>query len=165
MLRTRISSNIDVLNIFSEVYKFLPNENTIRPTLKILEKKYILKEHINKYWKSEKDFIKSNIFGFDTFIDNCNKINTLDKIKIDEWVFKECEFPYNTQCNHWILWKYSDTMNSFLLDNDNIININNIITENIQNIINGDNFDFGWYPNPKPSIFDFFHIHVFWTTL
>ena len=162
MLRTCINSDINVLNAFSTIYRFLPNENTIRPTLKILEEKQNLKRQIDEFWNSERDFIKANVFGFKTFINNCNKIDTNDKKEINEWVFKECQFPYNTHCNHWILWKYSDTMQSFIINNNSIKFINNIITENIKDIIKSNNFDFGWYPNPKPSIPDFFHIHVFW---
>jgi len=164
MLRTFINSDINVLNAFSRIYRFLPNENTIRPTTDILEQKQYIKNHIDNFWNSDKDYIKANVFNFETFINNLNKIDTIDKKEIDEWVFKECDFPYNTQSNHWILWKFSDTMQSFMINSDSINLINSIITQNIKNIIKSDNFDFGWYPNPKPSIPDFFHVHVFWNS-
>lgn len=162
MLRSRINSDINVLNLFSIVYKFLPNENTIRPTCKILEEKEKLKKHINKYWNSEKDYIKANIFNFETNINTDNKIYTIENSNYDEWIFKECQFPYNTNHNHWILWKYSDTMNSFIINNESIKNINKIIEDNLKKSVKNNNFDFGWYSNPRPSIQDFFHIHVFW---
>jgi hypothetical protein len=163
MLRTFINSNINILNVFSKVYRFLPNENTIRPTLEILEEKKNLKRHISECWNSERDFIKANVFDFETFIDTDNKIKTYNKLEYDGWVFKKCQFPYNTTDNHWILWKYSDTMESFIIDNNNINKINSIIEGYLKDKVKNDNFDFGWYPNPKPSIPDFFHVHVFWS--
>ena len=48
-----------------------------------------------------------------------------------------------------------------MIINDEIITddeINQEITKQLNYIIGSDNFDFAWYKNPKPTIYDFFHV-------
>jgi len=162
MLRNIVSSNTEVLNTLHNIYNFLPDYMSIRPTEQVIQKKIQSRLYIDTVWRSERDFIKSKVFRIRAFIGDNNRICTTDDIIIDDWIFKPSQFPYNINGNHWILWKYSNTMTDFEINENNIKIINDIIIEQLRNINTNDNFDFGWYPNPKPSIPDFFHVHVFW---
>ena len=160
MLRCKISPDHECLNKLHEQFKWIPNSENIRPTPAVLEAKVATLEIIDQQWMSCKDFILHKVFKRE-----CKKIVDryyVPDMNIDETtiVFAPNEFPYSIETgNHWVLWygcieqPYSDDR------------INMDVNKELQRVLEGSqNYDFAWYENPKMSIPDFYHIHVFWTT-
>lgn len=179
MLRNKIDSNINCLDKLNQEYEWLPNSLSIRPTLEDIEKKKILYEKIELEWIGYLDYIYHEIFDFEYMVDkisgkkyiNLHHLNNFDKHK--KWIFKPSIFRYNLipESNHWILW---NTDKDFNYDYPDEL-INQIIFEEIKKIINNDytnyynyndydynKIQFAWYKNPKPTIPEIYHIHVFW---
>ena len=164
MLRTLISSDINILNSLSKSYLFLPNECNIRPTPELIKQKEQSIKYISSYWSSMYDYMKHSVFNVKAKI-NKDGIMYTDDTPTQEWIFKQAQYPYNiSNGNHWILWKYSDSMTSFDISN-NVHTINKIIETRLYLSLKHNNFNFAWYPNPKPSIPEFFHVQVFWQEL
>jgi hypothetical protein len=73
-------------------------------------------------------------------------------------------FPYDIKCdetNHWVLLNSTKDFNYDF----NIDIINKVIENHLSyHTILGAPFQFVWYKNPKPTIPEFYHIQVFWTS-
>jgi len=158
MLQTCISSDVNELNKLNETYNWLPNEKTIRPNDNDKLKKYFMNNEISYEWKSMKDFILHKVFNQNYVLEN-NKKSVIDTEKINDWVFQESMFRYDIpqETNHYILWN----KNNFTVHFSNEV-IDMLIKKHIKEIVNHDNFDFGWYVNPQPTVHDFYHVQVFW---
>ena len=141
----KIDPDINNLNILFEKFKWLPNEEKIRPTDNILIKKRI--------------FIKSILdinMTFEEYIINI----FFDKNKFNQKYFVKNSFPYNIEGNHYIMWYYKyDEIYDDLINKD--------IYDNIFKIVKNNNFNFAWYENPKMSIPSkvLYHVQVFWIDL
>ena len=177
MIRNMIPSDLELLNQLNKLYKWLPNSETIRPSSYDLMMKHLRLNQINNEWVSMSDYIKYKIFRQNAYINSLGKkqIKNPDQTIQYEWVFSESDFKYNLvpQSNHWVLWSSIYKQNEKLITNptdelitnptDEFINeINQVITKELINIIGSNNFNFAWYKNPKPTIYDFFHVQVFW---
>ena len=143
MLRTLISSDINILNKLNKTYSFIPNEDSIRPTPILMKQKKISIDYISTYWNSMRDYINHNVFDVKAKINRDGLMYSDDK-SVQEWVFKEAQFPYNiNNGKHWILWKYSNTMADYDISN-NVHTINKIIETKLYLILKHDNFNFAW---------------------
>ena len=154
-----ISSDINILNILIQVYPWIPNKDTIRPSEKVLEKKIELIEKLNNQNILLSDHIITTIFNND-----------------DNKVFIENPFPYNINGNHYVMWYYNHDIidrifkdTQLIHDKSIIHDINIDIINSIYDIISHYNFNFAWYENPKMSIndkknYNLYHIQVFWIT-
>jgi hypothetical protein len=142
MVRGRISSSIDDLNILNRQYNWIPNEYTIRPTQEDLEHKWALMDSIHCGWPSMKEYVWKEIL----------------KESKEEWVFEPSIFRYGIpkEANHWILW---NTICDFTREFDE-----NVINTVLEGFLEK-NVDFAWYKNPKPSVPEYYHIQVFWIHL
>jgi len=162
LLRNKINSNIQDLNELHKYYKWIPDENMIRPNSKVLEDKRIFSDYVLSKWASFKDFILDTHFKYPINIkDGYRCIHS--EVKKSEWNFQKSLFPYDLlpEVNHYILWNcLYDYFNDF---NESIINT--IIKDTIESMLATDSFDFAWYKNPKPSIPDLWHCQVFWVRL
>jgi len=162
LLRNKISSNIQDLNELHKYYKWIPDENMIRPNPKVLEDKRIFSEYILRKWASFKDFILDTHFKYPINIkDGYRCIHS--EVKKSEWNFQKSLFPYDLlpEVNHYILWNcLYDYFKDF---NESMINT--IIKDTIESMLGTDSFDFAWYKNPKPSIPELWHCQVFWVRL
>ncbi len=107
-----------------------------------------------------RDFILHEIFGKSTFIDDYGRLHAVDDA-VNETivVFRPSHFPYNVQggSNHWIMW--------FGCSDSPTMNVSDCIVKRLREHLGHDAFDFAWYPNPKMSIPEFYHVHVFWVSL
>jgi len=165
MLRNKIGSELEILDKLSEIYHWIPNSKSIRPSLQIIEKKKNLNKNIELNWKSKKDYIIHTIFGEEYYVDEetgYKFVHSKHFKSYYKWFFKPSIFPYNLECretNHWILWNSEKDFNYDFPEEE----INEIIKRHLfyQTQI-GAPFEFVWYKNPKPTINDFFHIQVFW---
>lgn len=144
MFKCRISNDISELNELNKIYKWIPNENQVRPSKETKEKKDLLYSYLISIDKNINDYILENIF-----------------LSSDTWIFIKSMFPYNIETgNHYILWNKLYKFNQTIDENE----INTVISENIFNLVNHCNYDFVWYINPKLTIPDIFHVQVFWTS-
>lgn len=180
-IRSEVSSDVQILNyLSSEGRKWIPNENTIRPKPEIIEKKNISFLNIHNTWYSLDDYILYKVFGkkyevtreqkfriildIDQSIYNDTNVNERKKkleslVSKNDMVFIENAYPYDVEGNHWVLW-YGTKEQPYSSQQ---------VTEHIQSKILkiiGENvyYDFIWYNNPKMSVPEFFHVHVFWFT-
>jgi len=162
LLRGKISSNIQDLNDLHKEFWWIPDENMVRPTPKILEDKQQFSNYILYNWMSFKDFILDKIFGCPVDIED-GHIYVINQVQKSEWNFSRSIFPYDlpNNVNHYVLW---NSKYEYYKDFDDIT-INTIIKETLDTMVNSDEFDFAWYKNPKPSIPELFHVQVFWVKL
>jgi hypothetical protein len=158
MIRRRISSDIQDLNKLHEEYWWIPNENMIRPSPKVLEDKKHFSNYVLGNWMSFRDFILDTHFKYPIDVED-GHICIRDHIKSSEWNFQKSLFPYNlpSDVNHYILW---NSFHNYSANFDDSV-INGIIKDTLEHMI-GTNFDFAWYCNPKPSIPELYHVQVFW---
>ena len=177
MIRNMIPSDLELLNQLNKLYKWLPNSETIRPSSYDLMMKHLRLNQINNEWVSMSDYIKYKIFRQNAYVNFLGKkqIKNPNQTIQYEWVFAESDFKYNLvpQSNHWVLWSSIYKQNEKLLtnstptdelitDDEFIDEINKEIEKQLNNMIGSDNFNFAWYKNPKPTVYDFFHVQVFW---
>ena len=161
MIRGQISPNLNELNEFHKLYSWIPNENMIRPNEKDLELKLEFSKYALTRWQSYKDFILHYFFKCPFIIQN-NKFVVFEQIR-NEWSFTKSIFRYNLPKNveHYILWNSFNDMNATFTNET----INLLIEKYLKKIVGADTFDFAWYYNPKPTVFELWHVQVFWIKL
>lgn len=147
-----ISCDINTLNILNRVYSWIPNENTIRPSKEILEKKIEFIKNLDNKNITLHDSIISSLFKND-----CT----------EQKLFIKNPFPYNTEGNHYIMWYYNYNIVNGVGIQNMIQDINMDIINSIYNIVEHYEFNFAWYENPKMSINNtennkLYHVQVFW---
>ena len=157
-MHCKISSDINFLNKINKSHSWIPSQLNIRPNSKVLDKKKIFLEKINIFYESFTDYIYNDIFEFNSVINDEGKIKVLKENITEKKVFEKNMFPYDVPENtkHYIMW-YSYNESNNLINED--------IKNNIYEITNSFNFDFVWYENPKKSMENIFHVHVFWIDL
>lgn len=157
LVRSRISSDTCELDILNMIYPWIPNSSQIRPLPEQLVEKHAGMNAVNETWKSMRDYILHQIFDKPVLEDLDGKLGAADAdVTATSIVFCVSQFPYNVQHGgkHWILW--------FGCHEEPNININNVILKKLQDYLGHDDFDYAWYQNPKMSLPDFYHVHVFW---
>ena len=147
MIRDKIDSNIEFLSLLSTRYPWIPNNESIRPSVAELRRKIELMASLAASEISLSDFVRGNIF-----------LDTLAS-----WIFVPSSFRYNLPegAEHYVLWnQYAD----FAADFDTRL-VNETINGFLRGVVGNDEYDFAWYKNPKPSVYEFWHVQVFWTRL
>jgi hypothetical protein len=162
MLRCKISSDIQDLNELHKWYNWIPGENMIRPSPKVLEDKRQFSNYVLHNWMSFRDFILDTHFKYPVDIED-NHLYIRNEVKKSEWNFQKSLFPYDLppDVNHYVLW---NSLYDYFNDFDESV-INTIIKDTLESMIGTDKFDFAWYKNPKPSIPELWHCQVFWVRL
>ncbi len=164
MLRKRISSDLETLDMLSQVYPWIPNSESIRPSLKDIERKSLLLTQIEDEWISNRDYIFHTIFGEKYHINGDDKKYVkLDNLEFNtKWSFQPSMFKYklaHPDTNHWILWNSERNLDWEYEEEK----INHIITiKLLQHLGTNSSPQFVWYKNPKPTIPEFYHVQVFW---
>lgn len=164
-LNCRVSPDIDKLTQYNKEYSWIPGIDNIRPSEFILENKKKYFEYIDKWYESMFDYIMINIFELKSTLNNFGKLKILDikegknKAKLR---FIKNEFYYNLpeQTNHYVIWYYN-TDNSYISDD----RIRDDINKELVKIVKNKNYKFIYYENPKKSIPNIYHLHVFWILL
>lgn len=159
MIRSRISSDIQDLNELHKKFWWIPDENMIRPSEKVLEDKRVFSNYVLHNWMSFKDFILDTHFKYPVDIED-GQIYVLEDTKKIEWNFTKSVFPYDlaANVNHYVLW--NSKYNYFHEFDES--RINNILKDTLKGMLDTEDFDYAWYKNPKPSIPELWHIQVFW---
>ena len=139
MLRGKIDSDPAVLDAISLDRPWIPNTVTMRPTPADLAKKQV--------WQPPYEL---KTYLLDSLFDG------------KQWAFVPALFRYNTTGHHYILW---NSEQSYFYDYDDE-QINDHINNHIKQIVgNTTTYEFAWYKNPKPSVPELYHVHVFWITI
>lgn len=156
-INCKIDPHIENLNFYHSIYPWIPNEYQIRPTEKNIRMKEKNMNVIQSQYHSIEDYIHINIFNSNLKILN-NKYLAIEKNK-DISSFQVCPFKYQLHPDtlHYILW-YSTDIGLHINDEK----ITSDIQKYIYTIIKNDKFSFVWYENPKMSIPEIYHVHVFW---
>jgi hypothetical protein len=159
MLRCKISSDIQDLNELHKWFNWIPDENMIRPSPKVLEDKRQFSNYVLGNWMSFRDFILDTHFKYQVDIED-GHMYICNEVKKSEWNFQKSLFPYDlpSEVNHYILW---NSMYNYFNEFDESV-INDMIKNTLESILGSDKFDFAWYCNPKPSIPELWHCQVFW---
>ncbi len=158
LLRKKISSDIKDLNELHKKYWWIPDENMIRPSPKVLEDKRVFSEYVLANWMSFRDFILDTHFKYQVDVDD-GHMYVLD-ITTVKWNFSQSIFPYDlpSGVNHYVLW---NSLYDYGKEIDDLI-VNLYIEEHLKKIVRSTEFDYVWYKNPKPSIPELWHCQVFW---
>ena len=156
MLRCGISSNIANLQRLNAQYIWIPNMNQIRPKPEVIEQKNKFFENLISFYVTIEDYILENIFNFKSKIGNDSKIYVPKENIIKKHIFCENMFPYNVckHTHHYVMWYTYQPIRYSQINND--------ITECLQNKLGHHQFDYVWYKNPKMTISESYHIQVFW---
>jgi hypothetical protein len=161
LIRGKISSNEDILNVLHEDYEWIPCSECIRPLPLVLENKLKTLEDIDLKWMSLKEYILHTVFGYPTN-QICGRYYVPDiDLRPASFIFRVNDFPYAIKYgNHWVLWY--PTQQKERSDEQVTADIEHALKE----VVGGEaEFDFAWYENPKMSVPDFYHVQVFWTKL
>ncbi len=161
--RQEIPSNKAELDLLHQQYPWIPGSTNIRPLPdQIMMKKEDLQE-IEKNWNSMNDYLFFKVFGYDFTINEagrfiCNIPSTVSVTSLKKLVRNQ--YPYNNlHCYHYIMWYGCQTKPS------SSEQITRDIEKSIEGIIHPKdrvNFQFVWYENPKMTIPQLYHVHVFW---
>lgn len=157
MLRSEVSSDVELLSELSMSYPWIPDRDTIRPSDKVLQYKTETLQDISEKWKSLEDYVLFRIFGKAFSIEDGRYVVREKAVNRDKKVFRMNDFPYNIPVgNHWVMWygTKDKEANSDQTTND--------ISNAIRNLLGHDHYDFAWYVNPKMTVPEFFHVQVFW---
>ena len=74
----KINPDIEYLDEISKKYKWIPGKENIRPSDDILNEKEKYLSNINKFYKDERHYILSEIFNFDSSINEEGKLYVKD---------------------------------------------------------------------------------------
>ena len=170
-LRCEMPDKEDLDYYHANGFDWIPNSSTIRPTFAVAQQKLVGMTTIFSSWVSFDDYILCKVFGkehevfqdrlFRVKASNLTNESKLALVSSADRVFLPNKYPYNVSGNHWVLWYgCRDRVHSSDEINEHIQIELVKITSKYQNVL----FDYIWYVNPKVSIPEFFHVHVFWQT-
>ena len=161
-INCKISPDLENLDEYNKIYKWIPSSKNIRPSRDILKKKEIFFDNINSFYVSETDYLLESIFNYKTFINPEGKLTIKSSLNYSDNAFKflKNKFPYeiDKSSNHYVMWYINDFkhLDEFIITKD----IDNEIAK-----ICDLKYQFVWYENPKHNITSIYHIQVFWTVL
>ncbi len=158
----RISSDIVTLNTLSEIYPWIPNEHTIRPSPTTLARKHIELPEMEHTWMTIRDCIYHDVYGLPYKICPVTGKQYVDGTPSahEAWAFRPSRFPYDLPAgaNHWILWNSEGTFD----DEYDDATVNAAIVFALDSHLEHGEFQYAWYKNPKPTVPHVWHVQVFW---
>lgn len=156
LLRCRVNSDSEELQLLHEVYGWVPGEAHVRPTPSVRAQKELLLSNLGSMWSTNADWVFHNIFGSPTTRGNDGK-RSAARPPEGSTLFAVNPFPYNVPpgTEHWVFWMASSEAEW------PEARVNSGIAEAVDARGGG---QFVWYPNPKMSIGDprLHHVQVFW---
>jgi hypothetical protein len=173
-LKCEISSDLDTLNELYQQYRWLPNSNQVRPCPEIIQIKQVSMLSVRCSWVSLRDYILYKVFNKPMEVVNEQfrvDPSAIGQIQFEDRVFRRNDFPYAIEeGNHWILWycTVEQPFSSATITQHIEEDIQRITDKNrcasVEGVLRPVRYNFAWYINPKMSVEEFFHVHVFWTT-
>jgi hypothetical protein len=161
-LAGRISPDAAELDEVHKVYPFVPNSLQVRPTPEGKEQKAAKLIQISLEYRNFVDFIYHTVFNCPVIHGEDSKkiVSNRHRAKVQREKLKLLQpqlFPYQNAGHHSVMW-YSGEDNE---KTDEEISAD-IHQELAAMLGSHDNFDFGWYVNPRMTVPEFFHVQVFW---
>jgi hypothetical protein len=161
-LAGKIGSDYDSLNALHANYKFVPDQDGVRPSPEAKLEKAAKLEELLRTWKEFVDFIYHTVFGlpFIKLADGKLTVPNRHRDRLDKKtsVFQQQLFPYLIkEGHHFVMWYAAREQTK----GDDQISAE--IDAELQKITySQDAFQFGCYINPKMTVPEFFHVQVFW---
>jgi hypothetical protein len=162
--RQEVSSSLEELDELHRSHPWIPGPANIRPVANQIAVKTDKLADIRKEWSTLDDYVLYRIFGYDfTVSPVTNKFCvTVDHASLPPNLKKlvKNQFPYqDLRCNHSIMWytTKSKPYDSLIISRD----IEDELKKALAPCFHS-KFQFVWYENPKMTIPEFYHVHVFW---
>lgn len=159
LFRQEVTSDCHQLQDLHEQFAWIPGEVSIRPSDAVKAVKLETLLEVEEQWVSFSDYLLCTVFGKPKAKNGTGKFYSADREASElDMVFQANDYPYdNIQSNHWILW-YGSQYRPY-----DSSKISKDIEDKLNRHLNDDErFDFVWYENPKMSLPEFYHVHVFW---
>ncbi len=161
IFRQEVSSDTHILQELHKQFSWIPGEESIRPSEAVKAIKVETLCEVERNWVSFHDYLLCNVFkkpkakgSMERFYSADREVSEADK------VLQPNDYPYDHIVgHHWIMW-YGSKHRSY-----ESTHISADVEEGLRRHLGGEHFDFVWYENPKMSLPEFFHVHVFWTEL
>ena len=160
----RIASDLASLGELSEIHRWIPGPNGIRPTAAALEKKRKLVREIESGWSSVRDYLLHTVFGKRAGSNYVGQRYAEDCAPPElplESRFLPNDFPYQLEDatgQHWVLWYFPSGRPEELTDEA----INQHVAQHLRELCGDISVAWAWYENPKMSVPDLYHVQVFW---
>ncbi|RYH28753.1 hypothetical protein EON65_10995 [archaeon] len=162
LFRQEVKSDCRHLQELHLQFAWIPGEASIRPSDAVKAVKLETLLDVEANWVSFADYLLCTVFGKPKAKNGAGKFYSADReVSEVDMVLQPNEYPYdNIQCNHWIMW-YGCQYRPY-----DSAKISSDIEEKLgRHLSDSQRFDFVWYENPKMSLPEFFHVHVFWIQL
>lgn len=157
--KSKISSNIEHLNELNRLFKWIPNEDQIRPPSNVVLMKNEKLSLIRFQWRSVKDYIKHTVWGMERIWTD-DGLHAVEEEPSKPYIFQRCEFPYSLEEGlHFVLW--FNEVESSQSDEGITALLDQLVAAELGHDDTNDSYSFAWYVNPKMTVPDFFHVQVF----
>lgn len=161
--RQEICSNTDKLEELHQKHHWIPGAANIRPLPNQIHMKLEDIEEIHRNWNSMEDYLLFKVFGLDFSLNDAKKFAVTIPPSVSLQSLRKLtpnQYPYNNlSCYHYIMW-YGTKARPY--DSERITKD---IEESLHQLVrkeHQESFQFVWYENPKMTVPEFYHVHVFW---
>jgi hypothetical protein len=178
IVRQEISSKKENLDFLHRQRPWIPSSFSIRPLPEVIAQKFHDLQEINAKWSSMEDYLNHRIFGQDfvvdaasgQFISKANPFLPNNQHTLLRKLVRN-EYPYQQlQCLHSVLWyNVHDNPYPDHQQRETYQSFSELVSSDIENELKRilppylhESFQFVWYENPKMSVPDYYHVHVFW---
>lgn len=156
LVRCRVSSSVEDLQVIHEIYGWPPGTIHVRPAPAVRAQKELLLSNMESMWNSHADWVFHHVFGTEaTRGADGRRVSTRPEPGCK--VFAPNPFPYELPegTQHWVLW---------LASPESQWPDETVTAEIAKQVDERGGGQFVWYPNPKMSLSDpeLHHVQVFW---
>jgi hypothetical protein len=170
--RTQISSSLEVLDSLHQIHSWIPSSTSIRPPPEKITMKHEDLLELSKDWKSMDDYILHHIFDFPSERDpDSNKLfinQDTHPVSLNLKKFQQNQYPYQGLSSyHYVMWfsRKTKPYQEEVGKEESSRMITRDIEEELLKLLPQQyhpTFQFVWYENPKMTVPQFYHVHVFW---
>ena len=157
VLRCKVDSDVQMMQMLHEVYRWVPGAEQVRPTPAVRAQKELLIANMETMWVTPAAWVFHQIFGMRTT--RIAGKRTAERPSPGRTVFAVNPFPYQVPDGtlHWVLWMASPVAEW---------PDERITAEIAREVDERGGGDFVWYANPKMSMGDpeLHHVQCFWRT-
>ena len=157
VLRCKVDSDVQMMQMLHEVYRWVPGAEQVRPTPAVRAQKELLIANMETMWVTPAAWVFHQIFGMRTT--RIAGKRTAERPSPGRTVFAVNPFPYQVPDGtlHWVLWMASPVAEW---------PDERITAEIAREVDERGGGEFVWYANPKMSMGDpeLHHVQCFWRT-
>jgi hypothetical protein len=154
LLRTKISSDSDNLDLLHQEYNWIPSSENVRRSEETQAKQMLDMIPVQKYYASFRDYILDIIFGANVMMNTNGQLLAKETYFKQEYKLLLNQYPYKVspQTKHYILWYIGEKPTDEQITKD--------IDSEIGEWKNYQQTQFVWYENPKIHR-EVYHVQVF----